>query len=292
MQLTESAIAQAPDEMLEPHALPYIMLTAASVERARGNDAAAVAQLKEARRFAETHNAPEPAAQALKDLSELAARRGDFETAYTLLRQHMDEWARFQTERSELHAATLQAIYGADVERRRRLAVEQLADTDPLTSLWNRRFLDRQLGELAGRPMAVALLDLDHFKQVNDRFSHDAGDAVLRRLADLLRLEAGSDPSGSAFAARLGGEEFVLVLPAATGDVALRHCERIRTQMQASDWGPLAGRLVVTVSIGLALDLLGTAEASELLSRADAALYEAKRHGRNRVVAVSDAQDG
>jgi diguanylate cyclase (GGDEF)-like protein len=62
--------------------------------------------------------------------------------------------------------------------------------------------------------------------------------------------------------------------------------------MQASDWGPLAGRLVVTVSIGLALDARGTAEASELLSRADSALYEAKRHGRNRVVAVSDAQAG
>jgi diguanylate cyclase (GGDEF)-like protein len=106
---------------------------------------------------------------------------------------------------------------------------------------------------------------------------------VLRRLADLLRLEAAGQSGGHAFAARLGGEEFVLVMPETARDGARRHCERIRAQVQATEWRRLAAALEVTVSIGVAIDPLGTTGGSDLLSRADAALYEAKRRGRNRV---------
>ena len=281
----EAAIARVPD-VLEPSALPGCMLTLAEVERARGNLEKAEEQLHESRRLALAAQAPEFAALALKGLSELAAAGGDFEEAYNLLRLHLDEWARFQDEKSDARAATLQAIYGAETERRRRLEVEQLADTDPLTGLWNRRYLDRRLSELSGTPVTLALVDLDHFKQVNDSFSHDAGDAALRRVSDLLKLHV--EFIKHAFAARLGGEEFVLVIPETGTQEALQLCQRVRAHVQATDWSPVARGLRISASIGLAVDQDGSVARSELLSRADAALYEAKRRGRNRVVDHAD----
>jgi len=280
----EAAISRAPEDMLEPDSLPACVLTAAAIERARGNDEAARERLLQARSLARELGAPEPAAMALKELSDLAAKQRDFEAAYTLLRRHLDEWSRYQTERSERHAATIQAIYGAEVERRRRVAIEQLADSDPLTGLWNRRYLDRRLAELAHRPISLALLDLDDFKQVNDRVSHDAGDTVLRHVADLLRLHAEGAAHGGAFAARLGGDEFVLVFPGNDGDRAQRQCDRVRTHVHATDWARIAADVPLTVSIGLVIDVHGALDASALLSGADASLYEAKRQGRNRVV--------
>jgi diguanylate cyclase (GGDEF)-like protein len=279
------AVARAP-ETREPSALPGCMLTLAEIERVRGNLDEAERQLLEARRLALAAQAPEFAALALKGLSELAALSGDFEEGYKLLRQHLDEWARFQDEKSDARAATLQAIWGAEVERRRRLEVEQLADTDPLTGLWNRRYLERRLSELSGTPVALALVDLDHFKEVNDRFSHDAGDAALRRVSELLKLHV--EFATHAFAVRLGGEEFVLVLPATDTQSAVQLCERVRAHVQATDWSPVARGLRMSASVGLAVDREGTVPRSQLLSRADAALYEAKRRGRNRVVDHAD----
>jgi diguanylate cyclase (GGDEF)-like protein len=280
----ETAIANAPTDQLEPECLPACMLTAARIARARGDEGAERRYLARAREIALDCGAPEHSALALKRLSELAAVEHDFEAAYTLLRRHLDEWDRYQTERSERHAATLQAIYSAEVERRRRIEVEQLADSDPLTGLWNRRYLERRLAELAGAPISLALLDLDHFKQVNDRFSHDAGDAVLRHVGELLELHTGGAPARGAFAARLGGEEFVLVFPGPDSDGALRLCERVRAHVQAAEWAGVAAEVRLTVSIGFVTDSRGSVPASELLSEADACLYEAKRRGRNRVV--------
>src|SRR6202012_1115719 len=105
-------------------------------------------------------------------------------------------------------AVTLQAIYAVEVERQQRLALEALADTDPLTGLYNRRYMNRQLTELVKEPVAVALVDIDHFKQINDRFSHEAGDQVLTRLATMLREHAVALGRNDGFAGRMGGGGF------------------------------------------------------------------------------------
>ena len=272
----------------EPGSLASCLLTDAEISLARGDSAAAHARTLEARRLAVDAGAGEQAARALRALSALAAASGDFESAYKLVCQYQREWDAYQSERSEMHAGTLQAIYGVQVERRRRLLVEQLADTDALTGLANRRHLNRHLDERNAQPMALALLDIDHFKRINDEHSHEIGDRVLEALAATLTAQASAFGPGT-FVARIGGEEFVVLLPEAQAEVAAAQCEAIRAAVEATAWSEIADQLAVTVSIGVALDGAGTAERSELLSRADARLYDAKRGGRNRVVIERDA---
>ena len=138
--------------------------------------------------------------------------------------------------------------------------------------------------------MSVLMLDLDHFKQVNDTHGHAAGDAVLqemaRRWSGLIR--------GSDLLARLGGEEFCLLLPNTTSRQARQVAEKLRQACAASpvEWssGEMQQQLAVTVSIGLAgSEPSGAIDLNALLNDADQALYEAKRSGRNRVVAKSGA---
>jgi two-component system, cell cycle response regulator len=267
----------------EPGSLANCLLTDAEISLARGDSAAAHASTLEARRIAVAEGAREPAAIALRALAALAAASGDFESAYRLVCQYQQEWDAYQSERSEMHAGTLQAIYGVQVERRRRLLVEQLADTDALTGLANRRHFNRHLDERDGRPTALALLDIDHFKGINDDHSHEVGDRVLEKLAATLTAQASAFGPGM-FVARIGGEEFVVLLPDARAEVAAARCEAIRAAIQTTAWNEVADGLAVTVSIGVALDSTGRAARPELLSRADARLYDAKRCGRNRVV--------
>jgi diguanylate cyclase (GGDEF)-like protein/PAS domain S-box-containing protein len=195
------------------------------------------------------------------------------------------------SEQQERQAAVerLNARLAEQVEVIERLRAElaEEAVRDPLTGLYNRRHLDRVLAaDLASRPrtgqLAVLVADVDHFKAVNDRFGHAAGDRVLTAVADTL---AGAVRDGDT-AARLGGEEFVLVLPGAGREQALERAERIRRAVAA-------GRLVldgegvaVTVSIGVAVCPADGAAAATLLAAADRALYTAKATGRDRVVAA------
>jgi diguanylate cyclase (GGDEF)-like protein len=176
-------------------------------------------------------------------------------------------------------------------DSRRKLAdslaqVQQLASHDELTRTLNRRALMARLEEQRSRAgrfheaFCVALLDLDHFKAVNDTYGHAAGDAVLRAFAAL--AQAGlrdSDVFG-----RYGGEEFMLILGATPLAAVQPPLERIRAELASRDWSAVAGDLHVTVSIGVAAYRRGE-PLEQLLSRADDALYEAKRLGRDRVVA-------
>jgi diguanylate cyclase (GGDEF)-like protein len=158
---------------------------------------------------------------------------------------------------------------------------------DPLTGLFNRRYMEETLerevrrAQRAGRPMAVLMMDLDHFKRVNDDFDHDAGDALLREIgAALLRNLRRED-----VACRFGGEEFVLVLPEASLPDAERRAEELRGEikrLRVSDKGRLLGP--VTISIGLAAYPEHGLAGDALLHAADSALYRAKREGRDRVV--------
>ena len=167
-----------------------------------------------------------------------------------------------------------------DVERFRAetQALSDVVDTDALTGIGNRRAFDRALAALLGRGhgrCTLALIDCDHFKQVNDRSSHVAGDQVLKRIGKVLHAAC----RRTDVAARFGGDEFALVFADATIDDAKVVCERIRNVVErhADDGAPR-----VTVSIGLAAAVDGDTVES-LLKRADAALYRAKGEGRNRV---------
>ena len=162
----------------------------------------------------------------------------------------------------------------------------ELAITDGLTGLYNRRYLERQLVQLLQaaaaqeRPLSVLALDVDFFKSVNDTYGHAAGDRVLQELGARLR----SNVRGSDLACRSGGEEFVVVLNEASLAIAERVGERIRKAIAGKPFLAAPGcHLPVTVSVGAA-SLLGAGEGAEdLLKRADLALYRAKREGRNRV---------
>jgi diguanylate cyclase (GGDEF)-like protein len=133
----------------------------------------------------------------------------------------------------------------------------------------------------------VALVDVDHFKRVNDSCSHEVGDRVLQAVAELLDGMAppGTDGDDVSFVARMGGEEFLLVLAGSDPAAAEAHLESVRRTVAAHPWAELTGDLPVTVSIG-ATSAAGLADPTpaDLLGRADRRLYEAKRAGRNRVV--------
>jgi two-component system, cell cycle response regulator len=280
-----AAVKAAPHDRVEPTTVSMCILTQAKIERARGNLGSAVEHAIAAAQVARDAGAAEAIGRTLEELSELAALEGDYKRAYEYLLERNEALDRYQTERSELHAVTLQAIYSVEVEREQRLALEALADTDPLTGLYNRRYMNRQLAQMVQEPVALALVDIDHFKRINDRFGHEAGDRVLSRLADTLRAHAEAWGRDGAFAARIGGEEFVLALSGIDAEEAQECCERVRADVENGAWDEIAPRLGVTVSVGLATQKSGGGEASALLGRADTQLYNAKRQGRNRVLA-------
>jgi two-component system cell cycle response regulator len=160
----------------------------------------------------------------------------------------------------------------------------EMALTDPLTGLYNQRYLMRHLRGLlaAGQPngLGVLMLDVDHFKAVNDRFGHAAGDRALKAIADSLRARTRVFDS----IARYGGEEFVVVMPGASELDAVHAAERLRAAIESLPFHPSAGvthRLTVSIGVALAGDTAISSEA--LLQNADAAMYRAKNGGRNRV---------
>ena len=160
----------------------------------------------------------------------------------------------------------------------------ELALTDPMTGLHNQRYLMRHLGSLlaVGQPAGIVamMIDIDHFKSVNDRWGHGAGDQVLRQVADTLRGRTRVFDS----LARYGGEEFVVIMSGASAADAIRAAERLRVAIQAMEFHPEENQPhPLTVSIGLARSIDPEITSTELLAAADRALYRAKRLGRNRV---------
>ncbi|CCD98589.1 GGDEF domain-containing protein [Bradyrhizobium sp. STM 3809] len=162
--------------------------------------------------------------------------------------------------------------------------IEELAELDELTGALNRRsimhVLDKEMARCRqiGKPCSIVLLDLDLFKRINDTHGHPTGDEVLRTFAITMFANIrSSDHFG-----RYGGEEFLLVLPGAPADPALRLAERLRQIIADLDWSAFSAGLQVTFSAGVAT-LRGDETADSLLARADHALYAAKANGRNRI---------
>tara|TARA_Y100000815_G_scaffold252838_1_gene257558 strand:- start:380 stop:1507 length:1128 start_codon:yes stop_codon:yes gene_type:complete len=179
--------------------------------------------------------------------------------------------------------AYLTMFYVVTVTRaHRRLA--RMATTDPLTSLFNRRHMVALTEKLLAREkrqhgeLALLLMDLDHFKEINDQHGHEVGDRVLERVAVLLRNQGREQD----FVGRWGGEEFLAVLPETDLQQAAQAAERIRLAVQGLDWSDLVPGLEVTLCVGCSQ--LGERESfSNAIARADRALYRAKAEGRNQV---------
>ncbi|MGD9955623.1 MAG: GGDEF domain-containing protein [Candidatus Nanopelagicales bacterium] len=217
----------------------------------------------------ETERADDAAARATELAASLRLANADLE-------RRVDE----RTE--ELQSA---------LSQQERLVSElaELTMRDPLTGLHNRRHAEHELPRMSAtaqryeQPLAMALLDLDHFKLVNDRYSYSMGDEVLLRFTAILRENA----RASDVVVRYGGEEFLLVMPQTTLEQALVLCERLRAAVAAYPWHEVDARLAQTVSIGVADNAHRDLRAAT--AAMDAALHEAKRSGRNRVVAAPEA---
>jgi diguanylate cyclase (GGDEF)-like protein len=210
--------------------------------------------------------------------SEAAARRSQaLATRFELQK------VRDQAELHRLHAVELWEL-NTQLHQQAAL-LDRQAREDALTGLANRRSLETHLEQsftqaLESRtPLTVAMADVDHFKLVNDTFSHAIGDDVLRQIAAILLSHCRAHD----LVARYGGEEFVLVFPDLPGDRAFELCERLRLAVQNHDWTRLHPELRVTMSVGFTDDVLHMVNHEQLLAIADKHLYQAKHAGRNRV---------
>ncbi|HEX5727287.1 MAG TPA: diguanylate cyclase [Longimicrobiaceae bacterium] len=193
------------------------------------------------------------------------------------------ELEREIAERREAEAALARAK--AELEEANR-ELHALAIRDPLTGLYNRRYLDQRFAEAfaltrrRAQPLAVMICDLDDFKRINDTFTHAVGDQVLRTVGGIIRQHV----RVSDVAARFGGEEFVVLFPAATLEQAAAASEKLRELVAGFPWSTLHPELAVTVSAGVAAADPAHASHEKLLHDADRRLYQAKRQGKNRVV--------
>ncbi|CAN7743417.1 diguanylate cyclase [Duganella sp. LjRoot269] len=185
-----------------------------------------------------------------------------------------EKLARSHEELKNSHQTIL-----AQAEQMRELSVR-----DALTKLHNRRHFDEQATTLFShavrhqRPFSMVIGDIDHFKRINDQFSHATGDAVLRQVGEILR----SHMRLSDLVARYGGEEFVIAFPETELPQAAALCDKLRNLIEGFPWHEMHPDLKVTMSMGVYADIAaGTAEA--MLQKADALLYRAKESGRNRV---------
>ena len=189
------------------------------------------------------------------------------------------ENAQREAEIYHLRAQTLQK----EVEERKRSAeaLEFMAHTDPLTEILNRRAFFEQAERILarGEPLAMILIDVDHFKRVNDSYGHQTGDRALALTAERLRRQIRSGD----LLGRYGGEEFIILLPGLDAQQALASAERLRCAVAAQPMQIHTRSLMITLSLGVTVndDLSSSASLDELIRRADCALYVAKQRGRN-----------
>jgi len=197
-------------------------------------------------------------------------------------RRHLEERVAERTE--ELEKANTEKERLISVLRERSHVLERETQEDALTGVANRRcFMQRLAAEIdvalaIGRPLSIAIADLDHFKVVNDELGHPVGDLALRQCAALMRRGCRQ----SDLVARIGGEEFALILPGMRQADAIEFCETLRATVAMHDWQATHRELSISISIGVA-QWDGSAELEELMHTADARLYTAKRAGRNQV---------
>lgn len=272
--------AAANDKWIEAYGLACV----GEIRHQLGQNVPAIATLSRALEAFEALGARDEVARVLRIASQAHEAGGDLTAALACLRRSNTIERQLKNEETERRAraiASRRRVEHAsqEAERYRRLALE-----DSLTGLGNRRQLDERLAALLreaqarGSVVTVALADVDHFKGINDRFSHAVGDEVLRCVGEILRSHCRLGD----FAGRYGGEEFVLVFRGFDMRGAAEACERVRRDVEAWAWSTIHPHLRVTLSIGLSSST-SFPHAQGLLDAADHWLYEAKHHGRNQV---------
>ncbi len=199
-----------------------------------------------------------------------------------------NDWLLRPIDENELRARSRNLVKRKFYQDRLRADVGsalEMALTDPLTGFYNQRYLMRHLrGLLAssqGSGIAVMMVDVDHFKSINDRFGHPVGDQALKAIAEMLRTRTRVFDT----VARYGGEEFVVVMPGAGGAEVDGAAERLRSAVESMEFSPMPGMTIsMTISIGVAQSDSGDVTPEMLIKTADNAMYLAKHGGRNRVV--------
>jgi diguanylate cyclase (GGDEF)-like protein len=262
-----------------------------------GHREEALSALLTALGIAETGGPGEQRADIHGAIANVYESNGDSERALCHFKTYHALYAQMRSAEADRRLAQLMVV--ADRRERDRESghlreradlLERLSREDSLTGLSNRRDLDERLRAewaRAGRyqhPLSVALADIDHFKSINDRYSHATGDAVLRVVADIMREHTTQND----LVARHGGEEFAFLLVETSIDDARCVCERIRTAVADYDWQSMGHGLGVTVSIGI-VDGLAHADPDAAMAAADAQLYRAKRLGRNRLSVIQNS---
>ena len=192
-----------------------------------------------------------------------------------------DDVTELEKKSTALEEALAMLEKSQDEIRLRNEELQVLAKRDPLTGVANRRaffeWLEREftVARREGQTLCCLMVDIDHFKRVNDTHGHSAGDEVIRRIAEALTAEVRSGDS----VCRYGGEEFCVVLPGAPIEAAAAVAERLRRRIES----PGFARVPVTASFGVSSSRFGATKPTELISQADDALYASKEAGRNRV---------
>jgi diguanylate cyclase (GGDEF)-like protein len=261
------------------HGDPWLTLAEAFLADGRLDDA--LGMLDAPRRAAWAAKSAWTSSRDHKQRATILAGLHRWEEAYAELEAHVEAYESLRSvegDRIIVESETRQVV---SEERRRAERFEQLALTDPLTGLPNRRQVDDWLAQPHSR-LHLAIVDLDHFKRVNDNYSHAAGDLVLQRIGHELQAAASDPGAGSARVGRLGGEEFIVVWVDTIQDAVLAHAHRLLDCLRAIRFPDVDPDLVMTASIGLALHRADVTGPS-LLAEADRSLYVAKRTGRDRV---------
>jgi diguanylate cyclase (GGDEF)-like protein len=263
------------------------LLTLARAQRGLGATDRAQASLDSSRALCTEHQLPEVLVRVHQEQAELHAARGEFAEAFASYKTFHEANETLRSKQREAQAQARQAMFETAEAREDAERFREQARRDPLTGLHNRRYIDEELPALiaADPGLTLAIVDLDHFKRINDQLSHDVGDQVLVRVARVLETElAAAVPDG--FVARLGGEEFLIVLPATAVTAATIQLDHIRQAVREHTWSEITGALPVTISIGVAgVHQEPNLSQSAALATADRNLYIAKRGGRDRVVA-------
>ncbi|WP_424984302.1 diguanylate cyclase [Maritalea sp. S77] len=267
----------------------HLYYTVCDFEQKRGNIEAALEAGNKAIDAAKNITSADNYANAVRRLGNAYEASGDYKSALDMHKKFHNEYRKRTAEKGHWQGKVDEL--NREMERVKGLLQDASSDmarlkeealTDPLTGLANRRAFDQHMEVLQTRSKtkyAIAVLDLDHFKAVNDAFSHVLGDEVLRKVAKRLTECC----RGTDLISRIGGEEFALILNGSTPSQIYNVCERLRASIEQFDWAELAQGLEMTASIGVAHFEKGMTPA-EVFAKADNRLFYAKAKGRNRVV--------
>ncbi len=291
----EQALELLAEADLRPSSAPLAQRAASAWIHARalrlvGRPREALAEAEHAAELARESGDHHELMLALDELAVCQEAAGDLATAFrTARRVTARMWTIHQSQTRQL----VNEVWArADLVKDRRALESRAAEAsrsaelDALTGIGNRRQLERFLRDAAVRQdqIGLILVDLDHFKQINDGFGHDVGDTVLQRIAELLAGEV----RGGQVAIRFGGDEFLLAMPNVAAELATGLAHRLRTSIEAQQWEPPGPELRVSASLGVAAGAATRWRA--VVEAADAALYAAKQHGRNAIGTLGGSQ--